>query len=373
MANRIGPKAIIHLDSLVYNYNQIKQHIQNREIMAVVKADAYGHGAVPVAKALASTGVNWFLVFTPEEALELRENGIKQKTLVACRLHPDYFEDAVKYDLTLNCTCLEDLLALKTYCDKNGNCPDFHLKVETGMTRLGASPEEYDEIYNLLLACPKLKCTGIYSHFATADEGDLSYAEYQLGLFKEALKAAKRKGIHFDHIHISNSGTVLNLPEAHYNLVRVGMLLYGALPSDEVPEDISLKPVMEFVGPIVNVRRIKKGTKVSYGGVWSAPKDTNIAVIQMGFADGFPRPWYEMGYVMYKGEKYPIAGRVCMDQFMVDFGETVPEAGDYILCFGENEYGMIKIEEIAHSTQQTTYIILTGVRGRTKKTYTPEN
>ncbi len=369
MANRIGPKAIIHLDHLVYNYTQIKRHIQNREVMAVVKADAYGHGAVPVAQALESAGVTWFLVFTPEEAEELRENGIRAKILVACRLHPDYFESAVKHQLTLNCTCLEDLQSLKSFHQETGASPEFHLKVETGMTRLGAVPEEFDAIYNELIQTPELNCAGIYSHFATADEGDLSYAEYQLDLFKQALKKAEQKGLSFNYTHISNSGTVLNLPEAHYNLVRVGMLLYGALPSDEVPNDISLKPVMALTGPIVNFRCVTKGTKVSYGGVWSAPKDTNIGVIQMGFADGFPRPWYEMGYVMYKGNQYPIAGRVCMDQFMVDFGDTVPELGDHILCFGENEHGKINIEDIAHSTQQTTYIIVTGVRGRTQKIY----
>ncbi len=369
MESKIGPKAIIHLDHLVYNYTRIKNHIQGREVMAVVKADAYGHGAVHVAKALESAGVKWFLVFTPEEAIELRENGIEQKIMVACRLHKDYFESAIKYEFILNCSCLEDFLLLKSYHIENGVSPEFHLKIETGMSRLGASPDEYDQIFDELKQMKELRCSGIYSHFATADEGDLSYAEYQLILFKRALEVANKKELEFDHIHISNSGTVLNLPEAHYNLVRVGMLLYGALPSDEVPDDISLKPVMEFTGPVVNVRRVSKGTKVSYGGVWSAPKDTNIAVVQMGFADGFPRPWYEMGYVMYKGEKYPIAGRVCMDQFMVDFGDLVPEVGDHILCFGENEHGSIKIEEIAHSTQQTTYIILTGVRGRTTRIY----
>jgi len=365
----IGPKAIIHLDRLLQNLKHIKEHIGNHELMVVVKANAYGHGAVPVTKALAGAGVNWFAVFTPEEGVELRNAGITQKILVFSRLNREYFHLALEQNFILNCSCIDDLHELKAFHAETGKSPEVHFKIDTGMTRLGASPEEYPELFRELKESPEIRCTGIYSHFATADEGDLSYAEYQLDRFKKAVDLAADYGITFKHVHLSNSGTILNLPESYFNIVRVGMLLYGALPSDEVPEDVPVQPVMEFVGPVVNVRRVKKGTKVSYGGVWSAPEDTNIGVIQTGFADGFPRPWYEGGSVLYKGHRYAIAGRACMDQLMVDFENTVPVLGEHVLFFGENRHGQLKVEEIAKAIDQTTYTLLTAIHGRTERIF----
>jgi alanine racemase len=157
------------------------------------------------------------------------------------------------------------------------------------------------------------------------------------------------------------------VPEAYFNLIRVGMLLYGVSPSDEVPMDVDVEPVMSFCGPIVNVRKVIAGTQVSYGGVYTTKKDTNIGVIQTGFADGFPRPWYEKGFVSYKGQYFRIAGRVCMDQLMVDFGDTEPEEGEEVLFFGKKDGNEIPVEMIAKEIASTTYILLTAIHGRTKR------
>jgi alanine racemase len=150
-------------------------------------------------------------------------------------------------------------------------------------------------------------------------------------------------------------------------MIRVGMLLYGVLPSDEVPMDISVEPVMSFCGPIVNVRKVPAGTQVSYGGVFTTEKETNIAVVQAGFADGFPRPWYEKGFVGYKGQTYKIAGRVCMDQFMVDFGDVEPDEGEEVLFFGKKDGNEIAVETIAREINTTTYVLLTAIHGRTER------
>ena len=210
---------------------------------------------------------------------------------------------------------------------------------------------------------------GVYTHFATADEGDLSYAEKQLNDFRMVIEKVKNLGLKFKFIHCSNSGAVLNLKSSYFNMVRVGMLLYGAMPSNEVYDNIGIKPVMSFCGSIVNVRKVKKDTPVSYGGVYKTASDTNIAVIQTGFADGFPRPWYEDGYVIYNGKKFKIAGRVCMDQLMIDFGNLVPEIGDDVLFFGENKIGNLHVDIIADKINSTPYVLFTAIGGRTKRIY----
>lgn len=364
-----GPEACIHLDHLVHNYRVVREHVQGLPIMAVVKANGYGHGAVAVARALQSTGVHYFAVFTMDEAFELRQSGIVKPILIFSRFHPGQLDIAVENNITVNISTHSDLETLITYYNKNKKAPVFHLKIDTGMTRLGLNIAELNNVFDTIKKHPELQCEGVYSHYATADEGDLSYAEYQHMQFEKVLEIIKTHGVDIKYRHFSNSGAVINLPQSWYNMVRFGMLLYGAFPSDEVPRDIPLQPVMEFRGPVVSVRRVPKGTHVSYGGEYITQRETNIGVIQTGFADGFPRPWYKNGYVAYKGETFPIAGRVCMDQFMVDFGNVEPREGDKVLFFGESGNNHIPVDTIATVIQSTTYVLLTAVGGRTKRVY----
>jgi alanine racemase len=358
------PKAIINLDNLAHNYRLIKDQLNNIPIMAVVKANAYGHGVIEISKVLRNEGVKFFAVFTFNEALELRDAGITEDILVFCRPTKQMLDIAFEKDITLNLCDPDDV---RLFCEAN-HSPKFHLKVDTGMTRLGIS---FNEVYKIIetIKNEKLNCHGIYSHYATADEGDLSYAEYQLDQFNELLEFLEKINLTVKFIHFSNSGTVINMPHSSYNLVRVGMLLYGSFPSDEVPRDLSIKPVMEFKGPVVSLRKVKAGTKVSYGGVWEANEDTVIGVVQTGFADGFPRGWYMNGFISLRGNKHPIAGRVCMDQFMVDFGDAEVEVGDEVLIFGQNEVDKILVDDIAKDIGSTSYVILTGIRGRTERKY----
>lgn len=235
------------------------------------------------------------------------------------------------------------------------------------MTRLGISYEDAQNILNDLMYSPEIDCEGIYSHFATADEGDPTYAKWQFDQFNEVLKMAEKMEFPIKYRHFSNSGAILNLPETKLNMVRVGMLLYGAYPSDEVPRSLNLKPVMEFIAPIVAVRKVPKGTFISYGGKFKTDRETNIGVIQCGFADGFPRPWYVDGHVMYKKKKFKIAGRVCMDQLTVDFGDTVPEVGETVLLMGEGMHGSLLAEEIGQKIDSTTYVLFTAIGGRTER------
>ena len=365
----IGPKAIIHLDRLIHNYNEIKRHVGAVPLMTVVKANSYGHGAIPIAQALQKEGVKYFAVFTFEEAKELRENRIVEKILVFGRMNREFVEEAADLNITLNLSQMEDLDILQELFLRTHKRPKVHLKIDTGMTRLGISYDDAQSVLSDLMYSPEIDCEGIYSHFATADEGDPTYAKWQFQQFTNVIKMAKKMGFPIKYRHFSNSGAILNLPETKLNMMRVGMLLYGAYPSDEVPRSLDLKPVMEFIAPIVTVRRVPKGTFISYGGKFKTNRETNIGVVQCGFADGFPRPWYVDGHVLYKGKKYKIAGRVCMDQLTVDFGDIIPEIGDNVLLMGEGENGSLHAEEIGQKIDSTTYLLFTSIGGRTERIF----
>lgn len=363
------PIAEIHLDRLIRNYRKIHSHVGNAIVMPVVKANAYGHGAVPVARALVKEGVKYLSVFTVREAIELRENGINSDILIFGRMTEDSLEPAVNFDITLNISWPDEISIISEFIQKTGKGPKVHLKVDTGMTRLGVSYDQALDVLRELKEHPEINLEGIYSHFATADEGDRSYAYLQLKRFSEIVKTSQDMNLSVKYYHIGNSGSVLNLPESFLDIVRVGMLLYGAYPSDETTECIKVEPVMNFKGPIVVVRRVKAGTPVSYGSVYSPENDANIGVVQTGFADGFPRNWYERGYIGYKGKKYKIAGRICMDQFMVNFEDDMPIVGEEVLIFGDDGENCIRPEDIAKDINSTTYVLLTAIGGRTERVY----
>ena len=365
----IGPKAIIHIDRLLSNYDRLKSHLNQKRIMAVVKADAYGHGSVQCARALENHGCDSFAVFSFSEALELRRGGVVSDILIFSKTQQEYIEPALQNNLTLNASSLSDIAILDSYKLSNGSIPNFHVKFDTGMTRLGISSKDAATAFENIKKNIEAECKGLYSHYATADEGDLSFANHQLSIFNEVTEIAVNKGVSFDTIHFSNSGATINLNQSKFDQVRIGMLLYGAFPSNEVSKNLSIEPVMEYVASLVEVRRVKMDTPVSYGGVYKTPNDCTIGVVQCGFADGIPREWYDQGFVGYKGKTYKIAGRICMDQFMVNFEDDSPKIGDEVLLFGKNESCEISMENIADTLNSTPYVIATGIKGRTQKEF----
>ena len=362
----IGPKAYIHSSRMKKNISQIKKSIFDKNLMVVVKADGYGHGALNIVNILSYDKDIIFCVFSIEEALEIRRDGIKNRIFVFSKLQENWINLALENNIWINASHLEDLEILTKFFKKHNVCPKIHLKFDTGMTRLGFDFNDHNKVYDYIIQNSFLPIEGIYSHFSTADEGDPNFVESQLERFNTILKIGKEKGFSFRFIHCSNSGAILNNYGRTFNTVRVGMLAYGVAPSDEVPMKINVKPVMSFCGPIVNLRKVSKNTPISYGGIYVTKKRTNIGVIQMGFADGVPRPWYECGYISYKGANYKIAGRICMDQFMVDFGDVEPRVGDEVLVFGKRKNNFIPIETIAKKTNTTTYVLLTAIHGRTE-------
>lgn len=361
-----SPKAIIHLNRLVNNFNMINESLKNQEIMPVMKANAYGHGAVDCAKALERAGCNYFSVFTIDEGLELRNAGIDSNILILSKLDISRIQEAVDKNLTLNVSSINDVDSIIIFLEQNGLSPKFHLKIETGMTRLGFELEEISAVIKKLMEFKNLKCEGIYTHFATSDEGDLSFAIRQKEKFQNAIESAIKLGFNFTIKHISNSGGLLNDISTDTEIIRLGILLFGIYPSNEVPKKFSLQPVLEFKAPIIDVRKVNAGTRVSYGGLYKVKKKSNIGIIQCGFADGFPRPWYEKGFVSYRGKYFKIAGRVCMDQFMVDFGNYEPNIGDDVLIFGSNSNDEILVETICKEINTSPYVVTAALKGRTQ-------
>ena len=363
----IGPKAYIHKDRLRSNLFKIKEYVGHSNLMVVLKANAYGHGVAEIASSIKDFKGLTFAVFSIEEAIELRELSPKNDILIFSKMQPYYFELALEHNFILNLSSFEDLDYYSTSLEKFNDIPRFHIKFDIGMTRLGFDVKDAEKLFNQILNNKYLKPEGLYSHFSNADEGKLSVSEKQLRKFQSVIDLSISKNINFKYIHCSNSGSILNIKNSYFNLVRVGMLLYGALPSDEVTDLIGVEPVMSFCGNIVNLRTVPKNTNISYGGLYKTKEKTKIGVIQTGFADGFPRPWYEQGFVSYKGAKYKIAGRACMDQLMVDFRDSEVSINDEVLFFGLKEDDSIPVEIIADSIDTTPYVILTGIQGRTKR------
>lgn len=364
-----SPVAEVHLDRLIRNYEKVNARVGDAQVMPVVKADGYGHGAVPVTQALEEAGADFFGVFTMGEALELRRAGIGGEILTFECLNGDVLELAVENNITVNMSWHDQIKMLSDFAAEKGACPKVHLKVDTGMTRLGVLMDEVEKILDELKNHPEIHLEGIYSHYATSDEGDKSYADLQTERFAQTVGLAEEIGLDLKYCHISNSGSVLDMHQSYFNLVRVGMILYGAYPSDETSESIDLEPAMNFTGPVVQLKRVQAGTPVSYGSVYAPDSDAYIAVVQTGFADGMPRNWFREGYVGYKGSNYRIAGRVCMDQFMVNFGDDKPAMGDHVLIFGDDGKNQIPLEEIAQKTDLTTYVLMTAIGGRTRRIY----
>ncbi len=362
-----GPKAYICESSFNKNVLNTLKIIGNKNLMLVVKANAYGHGLFEICSFIKKKSNIILCVFSVNEACKIRDYGLKNKILIFSKIEKEWLKIALRKNFCINLSCINDFKLIEDFINEHNQCPGFHLKFDTGMTRLGFDFSDLGEVIKFLKKNINLPFEGLYTHFATADEGDLGFANFQLKCFRKIIKNFQSENIKIKYTHCSNSGAVLNLPGSYFNTVRIGMLAYGVLPSNELNKNIDLTPVMSFCGSIVNLRRVKKGTQISYGGVYKTKKETNIGVVQTGFADGLPREWYKKGFISYKGKKYKIAGRICMDQLMIDFENECPKEGDEVLFFGKRGDDKISIEKIADILNTTPYVLLTSIGGRTER------
>ena len=328
--------AEIDLKALENNIRNIKSCIKNKaKWCAVVKADAYGHGAVAVARKAVEQGADYLAVAVISEAISLRQAGFTTPILILGTTTVEASADLVAYDITQAVYTVEQAKAISAEAVRQGKTAKIHMAVDTGMSRIGVRPEQAGDLAQALSAMPGIELEGMFSHFALADVKDKSFAYQQLEAFKLAISKVEAKGVNIPIKHIANSAAILEMPEAHFDMVRAGIILYGLWPSDEVEHVIELQPIMELKAQIVYVKTLHPGESISYGCTFTAQRESRIGTLPMGYADGYTRMFTGKAQVDYQGKRAPIAGRICMDQCMVDLTD-VPELqqGDVVALYG---------------------------------------
>lgn len=363
-------EAAIDLDAAEHNFNVTRTKLpENVKLLCVIKADAYGHGAVPLAK-LFEGRADFYGVACIEEAIELKKAGIKTPVLILGAVPKEFYSDIVKYDIRVPIFNLEDAKALSAEAVKQNKTAPFHFCVDTGMSRIGfqVNKESADTCLEIT-KLPNIEAEGLFSHFATADEKDLSKAIAQRDKFKEFIKLFEERGINIPIKHINNSAGIMNFDE-YFDMCRMGIILYGLYPSHEVDENLlKIKPVMEWRAHITHIKELEPGREISYGGTYKTGETRRIATIPVGYADGYPRCLSNKGKVLINGEFAPITGRVCMDQFMVDITGIDAKVGDTVVLVGKSGSKELSMEEISESAYSFNYELPCRVARRVPRTY----
>jgi len=359
--------AEINLDNLVYNVRGIQQKIHPAQVIAVVKADAYGHGAVPVTRRLIAEGIKLFAVAQYQEAMELRDSGIDRPILIFGRIFPGEIPQAIKSGFRITLFGKEDI----SWIEKAGqDLPArVHVNVETGMGRIGVLLDREPDFFDRLIQSKACAWEGLYSHFSTSDEKDQTYAQTQLARFKSILARLEKQGKRPSLVHMANSGAVLDLPDSYFDACRPGILLYGHYPSIETSRSVPLRQVMTLKTFVAHIRKLPAGHPVSYGRRWTTPKPTRIAVLPLGYADGIRRHLTNSGQVLIQGKRYPLVGTVTMDHVMVDIKNDSIQIGDEVIIWGESSQGAIEVMEVAQKIGTIPYELTCGVSRRVKRMY----
>ncbi len=365
--------AEVNLGAIEHNYKQIRQHIPNHtEMMAIVKADGYGHGAKEVANFLQEQGVNRFAVAIVAEGEELRSSGITSPILVLGYTPRADIKALIENDLTQTVFSYEMAKTISDEAGRLGKTVNIHLKVDTGMGRIGflSSPKSIEEIL-MITKLPHINLEGIFTHFSTADEEDTSYTKEQWSIFEGFLKELSEVGLELPIIHAANSAAIMCHEYTHLNLVRPGIILYGYYPSPYLEGKVlDLEPAMTLKTQVVHVKELPEGQYVGYGRKFYTHQKTKIATIPVGYADGYSRNLGNKGRVLIRGQYAPVIGNICMDQFMVDVthikGVSVE---DEVVLFGKQQDAVIPVEEIAQSLGTINYEIVCMIGKRVPRIY----
>lgn len=353
-------RAKVDLDAVEYNIGSIKDHIkEDVKVCVVIKADGYGHGGLQIAHTLSGKEYVWgFAAATLDEAVFLKKKGIDKPVLVLGCVFPDQWEQALEYKVRMTVYTMEMAKEISALAEKLGQKAYIHIKLDTGMARLGFMPDEEsaDEIA-AIAAMPDLVMEGLFTHFSKADETDKTYTKKQMEKYLWMKSALERRGITFTYYHCSNSAGIIDVPEANMNLVRCGISTYGLYPSAEVKkENVPLKPAMELLSHVAHVKWVEKGTLVSYGGTFITERRTKIATIPVGYGDGYPRSLSNKGAVLIHGKRANILGRVCMDQFMVDATDIDDvKFGDQVTMIGRDGDEELTVEELSELADRLNY------------------
>ncbi|MBO8128669.1 MAG: alanine racemase [Peptococcaceae bacterium] len=373
MSSSVPIYAKIDVAALKHNLSEVRRLVgKDTEIMAIVKANAYGHGLVEVARVMLDNGASRLGVARAGEAIRLRKAGITAPILILGYTPPAQYEDVLTYDLTQTIYDVELARMLSDIAGKLGKKARVHLKIDTGMGRLGFldGPSVMRDIIEVALL-PNLELEGMFTHFASADIKDKSYTQQQFSRFIELACTLGRDGIDIPLLHAANSAAIIDMPETHLNLVRPGIMLYGLYPSPEVEKHrVDLKPAMTLKAQVSFVKKVPAGTSVSYGCTYTTPKETILATVPAGYGDGYSRLLSNQGEVLIHGRRAPVVGRVCMDQLVVNVGHITDVAiGDEVVLYGRQGDAVLPVEELADKIGTINYEVVTAVSARVPRVY----
>lgn len=364
-------QAKIDLDAVEYNYNNTRAKLpQGCKLLGVIKADAYGHGAVELARFLENK-CDFFGVACIEEAVELKKAGIKTPILILGYVAPAFYDLVVKYDIRIPVFSYDTAKALSDEAVKQGKTVPFHFCIDTGMSRIGFQVnEESADVCKQICALPNIEAEGLFSHFATADETDLTKALAQREKYKRFVEMLESRGIQIPIKHLNNSAGIMNFDE-YFDMCRMGIILYGLYPSEEVDKSLlDIKPVMSWLTHISHIKTLEAGREVSYGGTFKTTEPRVIATIPVGYADGYPRCLSNKGRVIINGQYAPIVGRVCMDQFMVDVTDVDgAELDSIVTLVGKDGDAELSMEEVSNAAYSFNYELPCRVARRVPRTY----
>ena len=359
--------AEINLAAIRHNLTEIRRHIQPAaKLCAVVKANAYGHGAVEVSKVAVECGADFLAVATAEEGVELRRAGFTLPILIVGLIPYNAADIVVENKITATVSDFELAKKISASAVKFDTQAKIHLKIETGMGRIGIFPNDAAELAEKISKLPNIELEGVFSHFADADSSDKTFTLQQLEIFKSTCEKISQRGINIKIRHIAESAAILEIPAAHLDMVRSGIITYGLYPSSEVQKTIKLQPAMKLVAKVAFIKEIAAGTSIGYGREYIAAKRAKIATVPLGYADGYIRA-YKGFHVEIKGKIAPVAGRVCMDQIMIDVTE-IPNVkiGDEVILFGSDK---ISIDDAARHLKTINYEITCLVSNRVPRVF----
>ena len=369
MSEKLRPAWVeVNREKAIHNLLEVRRAVgPNVKICAVVKADSYGMGALELSKMYLENGVDMFAVAVIGEAFELREEIKDKDILVLGFTSEEFYEDAIENDITLTIYNYDHAVRLNEAAKKLNKNAKIHIKVETGMNRLGFMPtvENADKVADIA-KLENIKIEGAYSHHAKADERDKTTAHMQAGRFIKFMEMLKERNVEIPIKHIANSATIIEMPEYYFDMVRPGIILSGFYPSDEVDtEKYKFEICVTLKAKVANVKTIDAGEGVGYGHLYRADKPVVVGTIPLGYADGYSRLLSNKGYVIVKGAKCPILGKVCMDQFMVDLSNVEnPEIGDVVTVYGDGTDGAMTAEDVADMRGTISYEVLTNLAVR---------
>ena len=361
-------RIVIDLEAIIHNLQAISAHVQV-PVMAIVKANAYGHGLVPVAMHLQANGVEQLGVAFVEEGIALRHAGVTVPILVLGGIYGPQVTQFILNDLEITVSSMDKLRKVEAAAQALNRKAVIHLKIDTGMERIGVHSYSCKPFIEAALASRWCELKGIYSHLACADNPASPMTGEQLDRFLEACAHIERVGARMPLRHLANSGGILHFPETYLDLVRPGILLYGVSPGPASHATIDVRPALSLVSQVVYFKVVRAGHPVSYSATWVPETDTRIVTIPIGYGDGYPRALSSSGQVLIHGKKHPVVGRLCMDQFMVDIGEDSAWNEDEVVLIGRQGDAVLTTEDVAQAAGRISYEILTGLNERIPRQY----